>query len=575
MSRFWLLALLAVLLAVPVGAAPVPKAAPSPEWPVFGGTPSRNMVNLREKLLAFPTDAPKWGEDEAAEKRWEAQWVLWKAQLGSRSYGGPVVAGGRVYVGTNNEAARNPRDTRRNGDGEIEKIDKGVLMCIDRRTGVFLWQAVHDKLPGGNVTDWPHIGVTASPTVVDDRLYYVSNQCRVVCADVNGFDNGNQGFQNEQYQDPTDADVIWEYDMIRELKVFPHNCSNCSPFVVGDRLFVCTSNGVDESHINIPSPDAPTLICLDRNTGKLLWKDNSPGKNIMHGQWCNPAFAPDPVPQVIHGQGDGWLRAFDPTTGKLLWQFDCNRKGAKYELGGTGDKSDFIATPVVHNGRVYIGTGQDPEHSTGIAHLWCIDLKKAVELGAKTRDRDVSPDLLVRIEKEDDGTERAVTKPNPASALVWVYGGEEPRPWAPRDFKFGRTMSTVAVVDDVVYAAELHGYLHCLSAKTGEVYWQYDTKSSVWGSPYFVDGKVLLGTDSGDLYVFRHDPAPDVIDYLGGGANNQADARRQQKLARARVEKAYLLAKVELPAGIRTSPAVADGVLYVMTENTLYAIKGK
>ena len=243
-------------------------------------------------------------------------------------------------------------------------------------------------------------------------MYYVSNQCRVVCLDVNGFADGNQGIQNEKYKDATDADIIWEYDMIRELKVFPHNMSNCSPLVVGDFIFVCTSNGVDESHVNLPSPEAPSLICLDRNTGKLLWKDNSPGRTIMHGQWSSPSYAEEPVPQVIHGQGDGWLRAFDPATGNLLWKFDCNKKGAKYELGGNGDKSDFIAMPVVHDGRVYIGTGQDPEHSTGIAYLWCIDLKKAVELGAKAPDRDVSPELVVRVEKQGDA-EKVVTKPNP------------------------------------------------------------------------------------------------------------------------------------------------------------------
>ncbi len=158
---------------------------------------------------------------------------------------------------------------------------------------------------------------------------------------MNGFADGNQGFQNEKYQDKTDADIIWEYDMDKELHVFPHNMSNGCPLIVGDKLFVNTSNGVDESHVNIPSPDAPSLICLDRNTGKLLWEDNSPGKNIMHGQWSSVAYAESPVPQVLHGQGDGWLRSFDPATGKLLWQFDGNSKGTEYNIGGTGDKSDF------------------------------------------------------------------------------------------------------------------------------------------------------------------------------------------------------------------------------------------
>src|SRR5436305_3386486 len=111
----------------------------------------------------------------------------------------------------------------------------------------------------------------------------------------------------------------------------------------------------------------------------------------MHGQWAPPSFAADPVPQVIVGQGDGWLRAFDPPTGRLLWAFDCNPKGAVYELGGTSTRSDFIAAPVVVGGRVYVGVGQDPEHFTGVGHLWCVDLAKAVANGATAPDRDVSP----------------------------------------------------------------------------------------------------------------------------------------------------------------------------------------
>ncbi len=509
MSRLALFA--PFLLAIPLAAAPVPKGPPPREsWSMFGGTPARNMVNLKEKLPTIPLAGPDW-TDERAAKTWEAEWVLWQADLGSRSYGGPVVAGGKVFVGTNNERPRNGRDIHINKAGEADPIDKGVLMCFDERTGKFLWQAAHDKLPNGNVTDWPREGICSHPTVVGDRAYYVSNQCRVVCADVNGFADGNQGMQDEKYKADNDADIIWEYDMIRLLDVFPHNMSNGYPLIVGDRLFVQTSNGVDESHINIPSPDAPSLICLDRNTGKLLWSDKSPGKNILHGQWSAPAYADVPVPQVLHAQGDGWLRAFDPDTGKLLWKFDCNRKGAVYMLGGEGDKSDFIATPVVHDGRVYIGTGQDPEHSSGIANLWCVDLKKAVEFGAKVPGGDVSSELLVRTERQPDGSDKVEAKPNPASALAWRYGEPDERQWAPREFTFGRTMSNVAVVDGLVYAAELHGYLHCLDAKTGKHYWQYDTKCEIWGSPYFVDGKVLLG-NSAELFVFRHDPKPEVID---------------------------------------------------------------
>src|SRR5262245_34467864 len=59
-------------------------------WPLFGGSNNRNMVNLTEKNIAV-----EW--DVKAKKN-----IKWVARLGSRAYGGPVIAGGKVYVGTNN-----------------------------------------------------------------------------------------------------------------------------------------------------------------------------------------------------------------------------------------------------------------------------------------------------------------------------------------------------------------------------------------------------------------------------------------------------------------------------------------
>src|SRR5688572_9424118 len=83
-------------------AAPAPAQEPKAKAPapggddpfaMLGGSPARNMVNLKEKLAKFPEKGPNW-ENPAEVKKWEAEWLLWKASLGSRSYGGPVVHGG-------------------------------------------------------------------------------------------------------------------------------------------------------------------------------------------------------------------------------------------------------------------------------------------------------------------------------------------------------------------------------------------------------------------------------------------------------------------------------------------------
>lgn len=485
---------------------------------MFGETPARNMVNL--------TDKNPPAEFEPNDKKH----VKWVAKLGSRAYGGPTIAGGKVFVGTNNESPRNQRDTMLRKDGKREAIDKGNLMCFEEATGKFLWQHVCDKLPSGQVNDWPREGCCSTPAVEGNRLWYVSNRCEVVCLDTAGFADGNQGVQDEQYKDPTDADVIWRLDMMKDLNVFPHNLAACSPLVVGDLVFIVTANGVDEGHINIPAPDAPSFLCLNKTTGKVVWKSNLPGKNIMHGQWSNPTYLEvKGLKQVLFPGGDGWLYSFAPDTGKILWKFDCNPKDSKYELGGRGTKSDFIATPVVHDGLIYIGTGQDPEHFTGVGHLWCIDPSKSAGNG-----EDLSP-------VNDNFDPKAPV--NAKSGLVWHYGGPAENPDKEgRDFYFGRTMSTVSVHDGFVYAAELDGFLHCLDAKTGQRHWKHDTKSAIWGSTYWVGGKIYLATEEGDLWIFDH-------------GKEKGDA-----------------VKIEFEQPIRSTPVMANGVLYVMTESNLFAI---
>jgi outer membrane protein assembly factor BamB len=510
----------------PQARIPPPERPPAYDWPMFGGGPGRNMVNLAARNL--PTS---FSVEPGRQRN-----VKWTAKLGSRAYGGPVVVGGKVFMGTNNHNPRNPRDTRRRKDGKIEPLDKSVLICFREADGAFLWQHVNDKLQSGQANDWPDEGIASSPTVEGDRLYYVTNRCELVCLDVNGFADGNQGVQDEKYKDPTDADVIWRLDMIKELGVFPHNMSTGCPLIVGDLVFVVTANGVDENHETVPAPDAPSFVAADKRTGKVVWQSNAPGRNILHGQWANPAYADAGAPQVIFPGGDGWLYAFDPPTGRLLWKFDGNPKDSVYVLGGRGGRNHFVCTPAICDGRLYIGVGQDPEHNDGVGHLWCIDLARAFELGRANPDHDVSPR-----DKKFDAADPA----NRASALVWHYGGVEPNPEkAGRDFVFGRTMSTCAVHDGLCYACDLYGFLHCVDAKTGERCWIYDTKSEVWSSPYWADKKVYLGTGDGDLLVFDLDRTPSVQ------------------------------AKVDVGRAVKGSVIAANGVLYVPTEENLLAIAG-
>lgn len=304
------------------------------DWPMWGGTPDRNMVS---SLKGMPTS---W--DVKTKKN-----VKWVATLGSQSYGNVVVAGGQVYVGTNNESARDPKQ---NGD-------RGVLMCFRESDGEFLWQQANEKLAAGRVNDWPFQGVCSSPLVEGGLLYYVTNRCEVMCLDTQGFRDGkNDGpYKDEKFTGQFDADIIWKFDMMEEVGSQPHNMSNCSPVVYGDLLYICTSNGQDESHVNIPSPKAPAIIAINKKTGKLVWEDNSVGDRILHGQWSSPSVGKiGDVVQVVHGQGDGWLRGYDAMTGKKLWEFDCNPKDSVWPK----TRNELISTPVIYDNKVYMATAR-------------------------------------------------------------------------------------------------------------------------------------------------------------------------------------------------------------------------
>ena len=131
---------------------------------MWGGTPDRNMVsNMKNAPVTWDI-----------QKKLNIKWV---ATVGSQAYGNPVVAGGMVFIGTNNEGMRDPK----------QPGDRGVLMAFRESDGEFLWQHTSEKLPAGRVNDWPYQGVASSPLVEGDRLYYVSNRAKLTCIDIKGF----------------------------------------------------------------------------------------------------------------------------------------------------------------------------------------------------------------------------------------------------------------------------------------------------------------------------------------------------------------------------------------------------
>jgi outer membrane protein assembly factor BamB len=426
------------------------------DWPMWGGTPSRNMVS---SMKGLPT---QW--DVKTGKN-----VKWVAELGSQSYGNPTVGGGVVVVGTNNEALRDPK----------QPGDRGVVMAFREADGEFMWQATFEKLAAGRANDWPYQGVASSALIENGIAYFTSNRGQVVAVDLQGFhDKDNDGpFKDEKLTGLHDPDIIWMFDMIEEVGAFPHNLSNSSPVAFQNLIFVSTSNGQDESHVNIPSPKAPAIIAIDKASGKLVWEDNSVEDRILHGQWSTPAVGEiGGVVQVVHAQGDGWARGYEALTGKKLWEFDTNPKASVWPK----TRNEVIATPVIYENVVYLANGQDPEHGEGVGHAYAIDATKRGDITT--------------------------------TGAIWHFE------------KIRRSISTAAIKDGLIYLADFSGFLHCLDLKTGKPYWTHDMFAAIWGSPIIIDDKIYLGDEDGDVTVMQHGKELKVLAEQNMGSSVYATA---------------------------------------------------
>ena len=507
--------------ALAFAAAALPGAVIAEDWKQWGGGPSRNMVSPTTAQMPLDIKGGKKIKGSEDIDMATTRGVKAIAKIGSQSYGTPTVANGKILVGTNNES---PRDPKHQGD-------RGVLMCLNESDLSLEWQLVVPKLGAGKVSDWEFLGICSSAAVEGDRAYIISNRGEVVCLDMNGLANGNDGmrdegkFMAEPGKPPVevgklDADIIWSYDMRAELGVFPHNITSSSPLIADGKLFITTSNGVDWSHKNIPAPQAPALIALDLESGELIGEEASGiSQNIMHCNWSSPAFGMvKGKPAVIFAAGDGFCYAFgtdakEDDEGFLvfpeLWKYDCNPKEYRVDEEGSPIKyadyegpSECIATPVIDDGKAYIAIGQDPEHGEGLGCLTAIDM----DTGMK----------------------------------VWEYKDIE------------RSLSTASVADNpdkpgekLVYCADYRGRLHCLDAKNGRKKWIHDTKSHIWGSTLVADDKVYLGNEDGELAI--------------------VDAGQ-------RLKGTWL---VEFTAPIYAAPVAANGVLYICTQTHLYAFEVK
>jgi outer membrane protein assembly factor BamB len=338
--------------------------------------------------------------------------------------------------------------------------------------------------------------------------------------------NGNDGpFKDEARlatpsdQDPEplselDADVLWLFDVPSQAGTYPHDAAHASILLDGPFLYLNTSNGVDNTHRKIRKPDAPSLIVLDKTTGRLLARDNEGiGPRIFHSTWSSPGVGTIGDRRFVYfAGGDGVVYAFEPLKNippegtveilKRIWKFDPDPMGPKenvsqYLTNREISPSNIKGMAVYDSGRIYAAVGGDIWWGKNQAWLKCF---RAEGIG------DIS-----------------------SSALVWSYDLNR------------HSCSTPAVFNGMVFAADTEGIFHCIDAETGKAIWTHDLGGEIWASPMVADNKVYLGTRKGDLYIFA--------------------VQKDKKL----------LAEIKLDAPISATVTCANKTLYIATNKTLYA----
>jgi outer membrane protein assembly factor BamB len=254
------------------------RPAAGDDWPQWQG-PDRNAISKEKGLLKeWPKDGPP---------------LAWKAKGLGGGQSTPSVAAGRIF-------------------GMSHRGADEVVWAVSEKDGSALWVTrlgptfAQDKYPQASE------GPGSTPTVDGERLYVIGLGGTVSCLQAA---DGKLVWQRSLVQDFGGSVPIWSY---RE-----------SPLVDGDKVVV-TPGG----------PDA-TVVALDKQTGKTIWKSQVPGSpKVAYAS----AIAFDFAGQRQYAQFTaGGVVGVAASDGKFLWRFDrpANSNGIN------------CSTPIYQDGRVF------------------------------------------------------------------------------------------------------------------------------------------------------------------------------------------------------------------------------
>jgi outer membrane protein assembly factor BamB len=493
------LALLGLLAAAWVHS---PSNASGDEPLAWSSRPGRNAASSARRLPTELTD----------------ETLAWRFRIrGGAQFTIPTTDGDNLLIGGMQEALPDKRLARLN-----PRQGGGSLICFEARTGEVRWQMLLAGL-GKNLAFYGGYGTCNTPVIDGNRVYVVDPAGHLLCLDLAGQTNGNDGPFTDELRYVTNPDVIplrrdapfdgnapaelqshwgdilWTYEFLESEQVAWKHCFSGTMVIDGDLIYLPTSNsqhclvkqggqphnagyggkGGPEGHPI--GKGRPGLLVVDKRTGRLVARACSDVPGVYHGQWASPAMG------VVNGRklvfladGYGILHAYaaldsadalGDEVGALeeVWRFDCVppgfRKASYGKLQYTSRRGDKQAP-----------CRAEPLRANVIAAPVFYEGKVYVSLG-RDHNYGISPGILYCLDADGQGAR-----------------GDEAVLWAAD--QVATTMCAVAVADGLVYYVDSLGNLRCFEADSGEEIWVHDLQAGVYYcEPLVADGKIYITTE--------------------------------------------------------------------------------
>ena len=331
-----------------------------------------------------------------------------------------------------------------------------------------------------------------------------------------------------------------------------------SPIIVGDRVFLTCSSGLNQRILHV--------ICLDRQDGHRLWERTvlATGRTMSHKKTCVAAPTPCSDGRRVYALfSSNDLVAFD-LDGNLQWL-----RGLTLDYPNASNSLGMASSPVVIADTLVVQSENDSESlalgldaATG-ANRWKMSRPKAAnwtspvvlgEVVGLQSSKGLTGVHAATGEIRWDYTDGAATIPSsvvagdvalvPSNGLTALAIEKDSTSQLWREKKLGPGTASPIVIGGWVYVISGAGVLAKADLKTGEEQWKMRLAGPFSGSPVAADHYLYIANERGDLQV---------VDLAGAEGK--------------------VVTTVPLEETILATPALSSGALFVRSDGHLWCLR--